>query len=109
MDSLRESTLTEIGNIVLNGVMGSLANVLQHRITYSVPFYEETTIQSLVKPTPSDPTEIILWAQTKFTIQGYDLTGEILLIFDIPDLELLVHASANSRIQPPCPMPHAST
>ena len=27
MDALREATLTEIGNIVLNGVMGSLANI----------------------------------------------------------------------------------
>lgn len=92
MDSLRESTLTEIGNIVLNGVMGSLANVLNHQIIYSVPFYEETSIQRLIQPKPSDSPEILLWAQTQFTIQGYDLTGDIMLMLGIPDLGLLVSA-----------------
>ena len=92
MDSLRESTLTEIGNIVLNGVMGSLANVLNHRIVYSVPFYQETSIQGLVQPKPSDAPEMILWAQTQFTIEEYNLTGDIMLMFGIPDLGLLVSA-----------------
>ena len=92
MDSLREATLTEIGNIVLNGVMGSLANILKHQIIYSVPFYQETSIQGLLHPTPSDSSEIILWAQTQFTIQEYDLTGDIMLMFGIPDLGLLINA-----------------
>ncbi len=92
MDSLREATLTEIGNIVLNGVMGSLANVLQHRIMYSVPFYEETSIQSLVQPNPSESCEMLLWAHTQFTIEEYNLTGDIMLMFGIPDLSLLVNA-----------------
>ncbi len=92
MDSLREATLTEIGNIVLNGIMGSLANVLNHQIMYSVPFYQETTIQGLVQPKPSDSPEIIIWAQTQFTIEEYDLTGDIMLMFGVPDLGLLVNA-----------------
>ncbi len=92
MDSLREATLTEIGNIVLNGVMGSLANVLNHRITYSVPYYQETSIQGLVHPNPSDSCEMILWAQTQFTVKEYNLTGDIMLMFGVPDLGLLVTA-----------------
>ncbi len=92
MDSLREATLTEIGNIVLNCIMGSLANVLNHRIIYSVPFYQETSMKGLLQPTPSDSSEIILWAQTQFTIDDYDLAGDIMLMFSIPDLRLLTNA-----------------
>ncbi len=92
MDSLREATLTEIGNIVLNGVMGSLANVLNHRITYSVPYYQETSIQGLIQPNPKETCEMILWAQTQFTVEEYDLTGDIMLMFGVPDLGLLVTA-----------------
>ncbi len=92
MDSLREATLTEIGNIVLNGVMGSLANILNHKITYSVPFYEETTIQGLIQSPTTDTEEMILWAQTHFTIEEYDLTGDIMLMFGIPDLDRLINA-----------------
>ena len=106
MDSLRESTLTEIGNIVLNGVMGSLANILNHQIIYSVPYYQETSIQGLLQPTPSDSSEVILWAQTQFTVEEYDLTGDILLMFGIPDLGLLVNAV--SEFMQSTSAPHAS-
>ena len=92
MDSLREATLTEIGNIVLNGVMGSLANILQHQIIYSVPYYQETSLLRLLQPTPSDTSEMVLWAQTRFSIEEFDLTGDIMLMLGIPDLGLLINA-----------------
>ncbi len=107
MDSLREATLTEIGNIVLNGVMGSLANVLNHQIIYSVPFYQESSLQGLLQPTTSDSSDILLWAQTQFTIEEYDLTGDIMLMFGVPDLGLLIQA-VNEFMQPTIAA-HAST
>ena len=33
IDSLKEGALTEIGNIIMNGVMGSFANILKLRLT----------------------------------------------------------------------------
>jgi len=107
MDSLREATLTEIGNIVLNGVMGSLANVLNQQIVYSVPFYEETSLQGLLKPTIADSSEIILWAQTHFTVEEYDLTGDIMLMFGVPDLGLLIHAV--TKLMHATSSPHVAT
>lgn len=95
VDSLREAALTEIGNIVLNGIMGSLANILNHRIIYSVPSYQETSIQGLLQPTPSDSSKFILWAQTQFTIEEYDLTGDMMLMLEIPDWGLLLNAINN--------------
>ncbi len=92
MDSLREATLTEIGNIVLNGVMGSLANILHNRITYSVPFYQETSLQELLQPLSSDSCDILLWAQTQFTIEDYAITGDIILMMGIIDMGLLINA-----------------
>ena len=91
MDSLREATLTEIGNIVLNGVMGSLANILHNRITYSVPFYQETSLQELLQPLSADSCDILLWAQTQFTIEDYAITGDIILMMGITDLGLLIN------------------
>jgi chemotaxis protein CheC len=92
LNSLKVPILTEIGNIVLNGVVGSLSNGLQHRITYSVPFYHETSLQRLIQATPSDSSEIILWAQTRFTIEEYDISGDIMLMLGIPDMRLLLNA-----------------
>ena len=107
MDSLREATLTEIGNIVLNGVMGSLANILQNQITYSVPFYQETSLQELLQPEVSDSCEMALWAQTQFTIEEYAITGDIMLMLGIPDLGLLLNVV--SEIMHSTTMPHVPT
>jgi chemotaxis protein CheC len=107
LNALKEATLTEIGNIVLNGVMGSLSNVLHHPITYSVPFYHETSLQALIQATPSDSSEIILWAHTRFTIEKFDISGDIMLMLGVPDMELLLNA-INTLTYPVTPH-HAPT
>ena len=91
MDCLQEATLKEIGNIVLNGVMGSLANILQSQLTYSVPFYQETSLQALVQPMTSDSCKMVLLAQTRFTIEEYAITGDIMLMLGIADMGLLIN------------------
>jgi len=84
-----------------------LANILKHQITYSVPFYQEISLRGLLKPQPSNPSEMVLWAQTYFTIEEYDLTGDIMLMFGIPDLGLLINAIG--QLSHSTTMPHAST
>jgi len=92
LNSLKEATLTEIGNIVLNGVMGSLANVLNNQLIYSVPFYQETSLQGLLRPSSSDLSEMALLAHTQFIIEDYNISGDIMLMLGVPDLALLLHA-----------------
>ena len=99
LNSMKEARLTEIGNIVLNGVMGSLTNVLQHHLTYSIPFYEETSIHQITQPTISDTPDIVLWAQTRFAIDDYNISGDILLLMGLQDLGCLLQA-VNALLQP---------
>jgi chemotaxis protein CheC len=89
---LKEATLTEIGNIVLNGVVGSLSNGLKHQITYSIPFYNETSLHKLVQATPSDSSKVILWAQTQFAIVEYNISGNIMIMLGVPDMQILLKA-----------------
>ena len=86
-DSLKEATLTEIGNIVLNSVMGSLGNILTQPITYSIPNYNESTFEGLLSQTHQDSSIYFLWAQTRFTIEAFDLSGDILLMFEVGNLQ----------------------
>ena len=91
LDSLKEDTLTEIGNIVLNGVMGSLANVLEQPLRFSVPYYQETSVLGLIhSPAPGSHPEVYLWAQTHFDIEECNISGDILLMLGAYDLKLLI-------------------
>ncbi len=89
-DSIKIGTLTEVGNIVLNGVMGSIGNILNQRIRYSVPTYIEDSVKGLLGLGGPDPSTTVLWAQTRFTIEQYQITGDVILLFEMGSLDVLL-------------------
>ena len=96
LNAMKVATLTEIGNIVLNGIMGSIANVLTETMSYSVPTYQETRATHLIQITPQeDDPSIVLWAQTRFTVHEYDISGDIFLMFKSNCLDTIL-SSINS-------------
>jgi chemotaxis protein CheC len=45
LESLKISTISEVGNMVINGVMGSIGNILDQPLDYAVPYYAEEEIE----------------------------------------------------------------
>ncbi len=91
MDSMRIGTLQEVGNIVLNGVMGSIANILQEPLEYSTLDYCEGAMKCILpKHDLSDST--ILMARTHFTLEKQSICGDILIIFRIGSFNSLIEA-----------------
>ena len=89
-DSLRVATLQEIGNIVLNGVMGSIGNVLNRHITYIPPDYFEGGLSSLVD-LESAPL-VILYVRTRFEIESLEVGGDIIVVFQLESFDVLLGA-----------------
>jgi chemotaxis protein CheC len=92
LDEIKIGTLTEMGNIVLNSVMGTIGNLLKQRIHYSVPTYEENPIGTLLATGVPDPDAMIVWMQTRFTIEQHQVGGDMILIFQVGSLDLLLAA-----------------
>lgn len=78
---LKEEALTEVGNIVLNSVMGTMSNGLSKHLDFAVPEYAEDTIEQLTRSLADIPTSSILLAQTQFHIPDLNIQGDILLFF----------------------------
>lgn len=89
LDALRIGTLSEVGNIVINGVMGSIGNVLKRHMDYAVPNYVEDTIENLLT---SDSNIAILLAQARFTIEQLQVIGDFILIFEVNSFDALLEA-----------------
>ncbi|MEE9382778.1 MAG: chemotaxis protein CheX [Nannocystaceae bacterium] len=89
-DEARVGTLTEVGNIVLNGIMGSLANMSGCRLNYTVPTCSEGTVEvaSQVHGTSSDC--VCLVASARFVISALGLDGSVVLFFDLEQIGGLV-------------------
>jgi chemotaxis protein CheC len=92
LDSVRAGTLTEVGNIVINGVMGSIGNLLKQRILYSLPDYMEDTIDKLLATNDSGQDPTVLLVRTRFTVQQLHIEGDILLLFEVGSFDALLSA-----------------
>lgn len=87
--------LEEIGNIVLNGVLGSLANVFEEDFRYSVPELcigsaASALTRDVAAPTiGSEPT--CLLADTRFELSEGQISGSLLLAFNTGELSALLN------------------
>jgi chemotaxis protein CheC len=90
LDSIRVGALSEIGNIVLNGVMGSVSNVLKQRLIYSIPVYVEDTIEHLLREDGLDAESTIILAKTELTIKKFQIKGDIILLFRVDLFNMLI-------------------
>lgn len=90
--------LSEVGNIVLNGVLGSLSNIIESDLQYSVPdFFVDKSLEFLVKEAwdskkRSGKTEStsILIADTHFVVQSENICGSVVIAFELGSLESLL-------------------
>jgi chemotaxis protein CheC len=94
---LRAETLTEIGNVLLNGLMGSITNVVSEHIAYSAPVYVEETAGDVEAGLRATKDSAVLLAQaqffvgkTSFEIGGDRIDGEITLLLGVDSLERLI-------------------
>ena len=93
LDSVRAGTLCEIGNILINGVLGSICNVLECTVNFSLPTYTENNIPTLLEEVISKSKEkIILMAKTCFTIRELNIEGHFLLLLDTESFDCLINA-----------------
>jgi chemotaxis protein CheC len=91
MDSLRSGALTEVGNILINSVIGTLSNVLDRPLRYSTPVYEEEPVMRLLSDRGrKDP--LILLAKTTFVIRQMKIEGNLLLLFELESFDSLIAA-----------------
>lgn len=91
LDAVKIGTLSEIGNILINGVMGSLSNVLKQHVNYTLPVYLEDTIENLLLSSYENDSKILL-AQARFIIEQLEIVGDIILIFHVGTFDALINA-----------------
>jgi len=92
LDSVRAGTLSEVGNIVINGVMGSLGNILRLPLTYDLPSYFEGNPEHLLRHQLVETDPEMLLAQTRFSVRDLEIHGTLLLVFEVRSFDALLTA-----------------
>jgi len=81
LDSLKMETLNEVGNIVLNGVLGSISNAMEGMVHYSIPSYQEATLERMFLESVDEDDAVVL-AVAEFTVEEQNVHGDTLLILE---------------------------
>jgi chemotaxis protein CheC len=92
LDSVKIGTLSEVGNIVINGIMGSISNVLCQHLHYALPTYLEDSIEQVLSLDNICEQAVFLLAQAQFGIEKLEIMGDIVLIFEMDSFDALIEA-----------------
>lgn len=91
--------LTEVANIVLNGVLGSISNMLESSLSYSVPELSiGRRITDMLDTTCAEserPPATIIYADTRFEVAESKINGSLVIIFELGELESALETLAS--------------
>ncbi|ORC35923.1 hypothetical protein B4O97_07590 [Marispirochaeta aestuarii] len=88
LDALQAATISEVGNVVINAIIGTMSNSLGLHLNFSVPQYMEGEIDSLLRRTEEIRSTTALLVKTRFFINKLDISGHILLFFTLGAFDL---------------------
>lgn len=89
LNSLKVGTLNEVGNILLNNVLGALSNMTSGKFHYNIPVYKENQTIEMLGAGSEDDEKIVLFSETSFEIKDLQIVGNILLLLELSTFENL--------------------
>jgi chemotaxis protein CheC len=82
---LEQDALAEIGNIIINSCMSSLASLFGSEMHGSLPRVQSRTVHTLLDDKAA--TDVILVARIGMSMAAHNLHGFVLFIMDVPSIE----------------------
>ncbi len=86
---IEEEALAETGNIILNGCLATMANILNQSLTVSLPKVMRGTGSTLFESGETSPDGdggLVLFLYINFSILDLDIRGYIAMLMDLPSL-----------------------
>lgn len=95
-ESARE-VLTEVGNILLNACLGVFGNLLEVRVSFSVPRLHLETLGELVRSLVIDKEELryALVVYTAFHVRDSAIRGYLVIALNVVSMDRLIHEVEN--------------
>ncbi|OYV35651.1 MAG: chemotaxis protein CheX [Rhodospirillales bacterium 20-64-7] len=87
---MEHEALTETGNIILNGCLGTMANLLQRSLTLTIPEVMRGSGAELFEISDGTAEEgLVLFLYIDFSIRQRDIRGYIAMLMNLPALSAL--------------------
>lgn len=93
LDESAREVLTEVGNILLNACLGMFGNLLDVRVSFSVPRLHFETLDELLSSLTAGGSEpqYALVIYTAFLIRDSSVKGFLVMVLSVSSLDRLIH------------------
>jgi len=94
LSEMEQEALTEVGNIILNACLGSLANIFNENLEFALPQYSHGSCDDIFKSNTSPitsppPPEGVLLLQMNFSLEKTKVNGYLTLLMDVASMQAL--------------------
>jgi chemotaxis protein CheC len=87
---LEQEALAEVGNIILNGCLSTIANLLRRTLKISLPeIVRGDSMELFNLPPPPQPGDVVLFVYINFSVEARDIQGYIAMLMDLPSITAL--------------------
>jgi chemotaxis protein CheC len=99
MSSLETEAMNEIGNIILNATIGSMANLLKDKISSSLPVCVRTNAKNVFRQNNMNSSDVSLLFIVDFGVESKKITGYIVLILELNSFDDFVNKLVQSMTE----------
>ena len=92
---LEHEALAEIGNIILNACIATVANMLQRSLTMSLPEIVRGTGEGLFDLSLTAAEDVVLFVHINFSLKGRQVIGYVAMVMDFASLTSLKYLVAD--------------
>jgi chemotaxis protein CheC len=86
LTEMEQEAMSEIGNIILNSCVGTLANLFQRELEGSLPVYHVGTSEEILSASGSASDSIVLMLHIDFILEMHQIHGYVAFILDVSAL-----------------------
>ena len=86
LTEMEQEAMSEIGNIILNSCVGTLANIFQQELHGSLPVYHVGTSEEILASSGSVTDTVVLMLHIDFILETHQIHGYVAFILDISAL-----------------------
>ena len=88
-EELWRMTLTEVANIIVNAVMGSITNIIGKKITFDLPQYHEDSLDQILSNILFSDSESVVMVHTVFIVKDKGISGDILILLSTESIGVI--------------------
>ena len=87
LTEMEQEAMSEIGNIILNSCVGTLANIFAQELSGSLPQYHVGTSEEILSATGGAADTVVLMLHIDFILETHQIHGYVAFVLDLTALE----------------------